>query len=169
MQHSVRNRIERGEHIAPSSRICLKAQKRHGAVIEEVFEVLDGRGVRQIALVVLKDDGQAVYGAVIEAEIGLEALKGLQIIPLAVHLRVDDKDDRICLAQDELKRGIVGHLAGHSIEVKGGLVAWDGISLHAEEVEKQRAILRSGEGHEIAAATRIELRVDLLDVRGLPA
>jgi hypothetical protein len=60
-------------------------------------------------------------------------------------------------------------LAGDGVEVEGGFVARNGIGLDAEEIEEERAILCGGEGNEIAAASRIELGVDLLNVGGLTA
>jgi len=161
--------VECGENIASSASIGFKAEKGNGAAIEEVLEVIDGGRVWQVSLVVLQDDGEAVNGAVVEAEIGLKALKGLQIIPLAVHLGVGNKDDTIGLAQNELEGGVVGNLAGDGVEVEGGFVARNGIGFDAEEVEEEGSILCSGEGNEIAAAARIELGVDLLNVGGLTA
>lgn len=169
VQHSLRYGIDRGKHVATAASVCFKAQKRHGAAIKKVFEILDRRGIRQIALLVLKDDRKTLDGAVVKTKICLKALKGLQIVPLAVHLGVDDKDDGISLAQHELQRGIVDHLAGHGVEVKGGFVTRDGIGLYAQEVEEQGTILRVGERHKGAATTRVELGMDLLNVRGLPA
>lgn len=53
--------------------------------------------------------------------------------------------------------------------MEGGFVSRDGIGFDAEEVEEERAILSRGKGNEIAAAARIELGVDLLNVGGLTA
>ena len=161
--------VECGEDIAASTSIGFKAEEGDGTAVEEVFEVIDGRCVGQISLVVLQDDGEAVDGAIVEAEIGLKALEGLQIIPLAIHLGIRDEDDAIGLTQDELEGGVVGDLAGDGVEMEGGFVARDGIGFDAEEVEEERAILSRGKGNEIAAAARIELGVDLLNVGGLTA
>lgn len=161
--------VECGEDIATSTSIGFKAEEGDGAAIEEVFEVIDGGRVWEVSLVVLQDDGEAIDGAVVEAEIGLKALEGLQIIPLAVHLGIRDEDDAIGLAQDELEGGVVGDLAGDGVEMEGGFVSRNGIGFDAEEVEEERAILCGGEGNEIAAATRIELGVDLLNVGGFTA
>ena len=165
----LRDGVECGEDIAASASIGFKAEEGDGTAVEEVFEVIDGCRVREVPLVVLKDDGEAVDGAVVEAEIGLKTLEGLQIIPLAIHLGIGDEDDAIGLAQDELEGGVVGDLARDGVEMEGGVVARNGVGFDAQEVEEERAILCGGEGNEITAASRIELGVDLLNVSGLTA
>ncbi len=167
MKDGLRNRIESGQHIASSAGVRLEAEERHRAVVEKVFEILDRRRVGEITLVVLQNDGQSVERTAVHAQIGLQALQGLQVVTLAVHLGVDDKDHAIRLAQHELERGVVSDLARHGVEMEGGLVPRDGISLHREEIEEQRPVLCCGKRNEIAAALGIELGVDLLDVGGL--
>ena len=84
--------------------------------VEEVFQVLDRRGIGQVALVVLHDNGQAVQRAAVHAQVGLQALQGLQVVALEVHLGIGHKDHSVRLPQHELQRGVVGDLAGNGVE-----------------------------------------------------
>ncbi len=169
MEDGLGDGVERGEDVAAGTCVGFEAEEGDGAIVEEILEVLDRGGIREVALVVLKDDGEAVDGAVVEAEVSLEALEGLQVVALAVHLRVGDENDAVGLAQDELERGVVGDLTGDGVELEGGLVSGDGIGFDGEEVEEEGAILGGGEGDKVRAAPWIEFGVDLLDIGGLAA
>lgn len=109
-----------------------------------------------------------VQGTAIDPQVRVEALQGLEIVTLAVHLRVRDKDHAIRLPHYELKRGIVSHLTGNGIEIEGGLVSGDGISLDGKKVKEERAVLCGGKRYQVAASAGVEFRVYLLQIRGLP-
>lgn len=117
----------------------------------------------------MQDDGKPVERATIHAQIGFEALERLQVVALAVHLRISDEDDAVGLFEHKLKRGVVSDLTGDGVEMEGGFVSRQRISLDGEEIEEQRAILRCRERNEVATARWIELGVDLLEVGGLAA
>lgn len=102
MKNRLRDGVERGEDVATAAGVGFEADERHRPVVEKVFEVFDGRGVRKIALVVLQHDGQAIEGATVHAQIGVEALQRLQVVALAVHLRIGDEDNAVGLSQHEL-------------------------------------------------------------------
>lgn len=169
VKHGLGDGVERGEHVTAGAGVGFEAEEGDGAVVEEVFEVFDRSSVRQVALVVLQDDGEAVERAAVHAQVGFEALEGLQVVALAVHLRVGDEDDAISLPQHELERGVVSDLTWDRVEMEGGLVTGQGVGLDGEEIEEQRAILRGGERDEVTAARGVELGVDLLEIGGLAA
>src|SRR5690606_3002060 len=97
-------------------------------------------------------------------QVGLEILHRLEVVSLAVELRVCDKDHSVCLMQDQLHRGIVNDLAWDSVELKADFVAGNGGSFEGQKIKKQGAIAAGRKRHEITGTSGIQSRVDCAKV-----
>src|SRR5690606_19389076 len=81
--------------------------------------------------------------------------------------RVGHEDHAVHATQDELARGVVEDLPGHSVEVEARLEAVHLAEVEGQEVEEQRALVLGSEGDHLTLRLGRHLLVDLLQVRRL--
>src|SRR5512138_195056 len=137
--------------------------------VEQPAELLDGRDVGQVALVVLDDVGDPVEVVPLLGEVHAQVLDRLDVRLHALDLRVGDEDDPVHALQDQLPAGVVEDLAGDRVEVEARLEAADLAEREREEVEEERALGLRREGDHLALRVGIGLGVDVLEIRRLPA
>src|SRR5215213_1587143 len=137
--------------------------------IEGSLQLRYGRGVGQIALVVL--DGEWNLGDVVPVlgHVLVEILHCLDVGVHALDLAVGDEHDAIHALQDQLARGIVVYLARHGVQVELDLEPTDVPEIYREEVEEQRSFGLGGKRDHLAPGGRGNLVVDVLQVGSLPA
>src|SRR5512146_833650 len=113
----------------------------HGpAGLQGGLEVADRRGVGQIPLVVLDDEGELGQVVPVLAHIVVQVLHRLDVRLHALDLAVGDEHDAVHALQDQLAAGVVVHLPGHGVEMEARLEAADRPQVHREEIEEQGAL-----------------------------
>ena len=142
----------------------------HFAVVEQEFHVLDGRGIGQVALVVLqhvRDVGEVEFE---RFEIVLEVLEALDVFRHLVVLRIGHKNDAVHAAQNQLPGGVVNDLARNGVKLKFGLETLDGHGFNGQKIEKQRAVRTGGQGNQLALLLHVlHVAVDLFEIGRLAA
>ena len=133
---------------------------------ERVLQRLYRERARQIALVVLDDDRQALEGDLFLVEVLLEVLEAFQVVREHRPLRVDDEDETIRSAEDDLAGLVVEDLSGNGAHLKANRVALDVPELDGQEVEKDRPVLCRRERQELSGSA-LESLVEDLEVAGL--
>ena len=109
----------------PVLEIDLEALQPLLPVVQDVFEVIDRRDVRQIAFVVLQDVGHIIERHVLLGQVVLEIFETLDVLFHFFPLRIGHENDAVDAAQDELAGGVVNDLTGHGVELEFGDKALD--------------------------------------------
>ena len=130
-----------------------------------------GRGVRQVALVVLQHVGNFREVELEGIQVVHEILEALDVFRHLFVLRIGDKHDAVHAAQHQLPRRVVNHLAGHGVKLELRLEALDGHRLNRQKIEEQRAVGTRRQRHEFAlvAGGGLYMVVDLHKVGRLAA
>ena len=100
------------------------------ARVECSLQIFDRRGVGQIALVVLDDEGHLRQVVAVLGHVVVEILHGLEVRFHSLRLRIADEHDAIDVLEYELAAGVVINLAGDGIEVETRLEAANGAEVH---------------------------------------
>src|SRR5512138_114419 len=137
--------------------------------VEQPAELLDRGDVRQVALVVLDHVRDLVEVVALLGEVHSQVLDRLDVGLHALDLRVGHEDDTVHALQDQLPAGVVEHLAGDRVEVEAGLEPPDLAEREGQEVAEERALGLGRQGDHLPLRVRVRLRVDVLQVRRLPA
>src|SRR5690554_7421850 len=98
--------------------------------------------------------------------------KVLKRFDIGVHPRdlgIGDEDDPVYTLQDQLSARIVEDLAGHSVEVEARFEPADLAEREREEVEEESPLGFGCERNHLPLRLRVCLRVDVLQIRRLPA
>src|SRR6266496_3479640 len=148
-----------------------EGRRLHLAVVEKKFHVFHGRGVGQVALVVLQNVRDFVQVELEALEIVREVLKTLNVLGHFLVLRIGDEHNAVHAAQHELSGGVVNDLARDGVELELRLEALDRHGLDGEEVEEERAVGAGGQRDEFAlvAGGGLDVVVNLHEVGRLAA
>src|SRR5205823_379158 len=111
----------------------------------ETLQLLQRRGVGQVALVVLDDVGNLVEIVALLLKIRAQVLHRLDVRLGALDLRVGDEDHAVHALQNQLARGVVEHLSRYGIEMEAGLESANFTEAERQEVEEQGALGLGGE------------------------
>src|SRR5436309_630393 len=114
--------------------------------IQRGLEVLDRGGVREVALVVLDDEGDPGQVVAVLRHVVVQVLHRLDVRFHALDLAVGHEDEAVHALEDELAARVVVHLSRHGVEMKPRLEAANRAEVHGQEVEEQRALGLGGEG-----------------------
>jgi hypothetical protein len=93
--------------------------------VEHRLELVERRGVGQVALVVLHDERELRQVVAVLRQVVVQVLHALHVRLRAVELRVGDEHHAVDAAQDEAAAGVVVHLPGHGVQVEARLEAAD--------------------------------------------
>src|SRR5690606_28300896 len=86
--------------------------------IQSELELVDGRHLAQVPLVVREGEGQLREGAAVLPQVVPQVLEALQVGVEACLLRVCDEDDRVRPREHELARGVVVNLRRNREELE---------------------------------------------------
>src|SRR4051812_16417116 len=139
------------------------------ARVQRCLEVVDRRGVGQIALVVLDDERHLSEIVPVLRHVVVEILHRLEVRFHALGLGVADEDDAVDVLEYELATGVVIHLAGNRVQMEPGLEAADGSEIDGQEIEEESPLGLGSERYELSSRLRLHLAVDVLEIRRLAA
>jgi hypothetical protein len=137
--------------------------------IEQVAQLLERGGIGQIALVVLDDVRDLVQVVALLGEVHAQVLDRLHVGFHALDLAVADEDHPVDTLEDELARGVVEDLARDGVEVEAGLESADLAEAQRQEVEEEGPLGLGGERDHLPLRVLIGIRIDILQIRRLPA
>ena len=95
--------------------------------------------------------------------------EALDVLLPAVGGRVRDEHQRVGALQHQAPRGRVERLPGHRQHLQPQVEPAEAGGLDRQQVEQQRPVLRGVDRHHLAAVLRLDLLVEDLEVRRLPA
>src|SRR5437763_1321661 len=137
--------------------------------IERGLEILDCRGVRQIPLVILDDKRHLCQIVSVLGHVVVEILHRLQVGFHALRLRIADEHNAVDVLENELPAGVVVNLARNGVEMEARLETANGSKVDGEEVEEQSSFGFRCQRYELAARFRLDLAVNVLEIRRLSA
>src|SRR5262249_22974947 len=112
--------VESVEHALSSDCDGLEGRNTPSPPIQQEFQILDRRDVRQVSFVVLDDVRGLVQVVLVLLEVFLEVTEAVHVVAESVPLRVRNEDDSVHSAQHQLARHVVVHLARHCVELELG-------------------------------------------------
>src|SRR3954464_2539469 len=139
------------------------------ARIERGLQIVDRRGTRQVALVVLDDERHLGEVVTVLRHVVVEVLHRLEVRFHALGLGVADEDDAVDVLQYQLAAGVVIHLAGNRVQMEPCLEAANRAKIDGQEIEEESALGLGSERYELSSRLRLHLAVDVLEIRRLAA
>src|SRR6185503_2127116 len=127
-----------------------EGRHHHFAVVEEKLEVFERRGVGDVALVILDDEGDVGEVLFEGADVLLKVGEAFHVFLHFVVLRISDEHNAVHAAEHQLAGGVVDHLAGHGVKLKLGAKSLDRHRLDWQEVEEERSVGTRRKGDELA-------------------
>jgi hypothetical protein len=122
------------------------------AGVEGGLELGDGRGVRQVALVVLDGEGNAGEVVPVLGQVLVQVLHRLDVGVHPLDLAVGDEHHAVHALEDQLPGGVVVDLARHGVEMEPGLESPDRAQVHRQKIEEQGAVRLRREGDHLPRA-----------------
>src|SRR5215468_5152465 len=160
--------VEGVEHAVATHGHGLEVRDLRGPPVQHELHVLEGRDVREVALVVLHHVGHIVQVVVVLAEVFLQVAEALHVLPQPVPLRVGHEHEPVHSTQHELARHVVVHLPRHGVELELRGEAPHRRGGNGQEVEEERAVVARGQRDHVALARVGQALVDVLEVGRLP-
>src|SRR5690606_41213683 len=122
---------------------------------------------REVSLVVLNDRRNPLRIVPVLHQVLIEVLQRSDVRVHAIRLRVGDEDDAVHALQDEPPARVVVYLARDRIEMESRLEAANVAQVDGKEVEEERALRFRRQRDQLAPGLRVDLVVDVLEVRAL--
>ena len=138
------------------------------AAVEGAVEGLDLQHLRQVALVVLEDEGHLGGVEVVGEEVLRHLPVALEVLLPAVERRVRDEDERVRPLQHQSAGRRVHRLAGDGQDLQPQVEAAEARRLEGEEVEEDRPVLGGVDRDHLAAALGVGAAVQHVQVGRLP-
>ena len=136
--------------------------------VERAVERLDLQDLRQVALVVLEDEGHRRRVQVVGEQVLRHLPVALDVLLPAVEGGVRDEHERVGALQHQPAGGRVHGLAGNGEDLQAQVEAAEAGRLEGEQVEEDRAVLGGVDRDQLPAALRVGAAVQDLQVGGLP-
>ena len=136
--------------------------------VERAVERLDLQHLRQVALVVLEDEGHRRRVQVVGEQVLRHLPVALDVLLPAVEGGVRDEHERVGALQHQPAGGRVHGLAGNREDLQAQVEAAEAGRLEGEQVEEDRAVLGGVDRDQLPAALRVGAAVQDLQVGGLP-
>ncbi len=137
--------------------------------VEGAVERLDLQDLRQVALVVLEDEGHRRRVQVVGEQVLRHLPVALDVLLPAVEGGVRDEHERVGALEHQPAGGRVHGLAGNGEDLQAQVEAAEAGRLQGEQVEEDRAVLGGVDRDQLAAALRVGAAVQDLQVGGLPS
>src|SRR6185503_3753748 len=137
--------------------------------VERRLEIFDRRRVWKVALVVLDDERHLGQIVPVLRHVVVEILHRFEIGFHALGLGVAHEHDAINVLEYELAAGVVIDLTRHRIQVKARLEAANRSQVDGKEVEEESTLRLGRQRNELAARLRLNLAVNVLEIRSLAA
>ena len=167
LQHLLGDCIERGKNIVPSLGAGFETETSGRTVVQKKLQIRDRGRVRQVAFVVLEDQGNLIKGQSIISQVFSQSLQSGKVFRHAFRGRVRNIDDAVHALEDQLPGGIIADLTGNGVEHEAGGIPIDDHRVDGQKIEKQSAVGGGGQGHQIPALVTFNAAVDVTQVRRL--
>src|SRR5262245_43866391 len=166
LQHLLAHALQGVEDADPLAGDRLEA--RLARRVQLFLQVVEPHHIAQVALVVLECERDVVEREPVLGQVLVQVVHALDVGVEALRQRIDDEDDPVHPAQDELAAGVVVHLAGHRVQVEADAEPLDAAEIEWQEVEEERPVHVGGERDQPALRLRAQAVVDVADVGRLP-
>src|SRR4029450_9294329 len=150
-ERHARDSVERVEDALTLDGRRLEEWDARGPAVKDELQIVHGRQVRQIALVVLKYIRNLVERRLVFAELQFQIAQALHVLAQAVELRVGDEHKAVSATEDQPPRGVVVDLARHRVELEAGLESAHGERRYRQEIEIDRPVVASRERDHVPA------------------